>query len=96
MGILVDLDDEEAKRLRLRADKHGHSVEEEARNILKDSLQQRPVPAPGEPTNLYDQIRTDVARFGGGFEIKPLPRQRIVSVDFDGPEFDHLNEDDHS
>lgn len=78
MGIQVDLNDDETKRLRNRAREHGRSLEEEARQILTDSLGPAPKPAePGEPDNLYDQIRADVAKFGGGFDLKPLPRQRV-------------------
>ena len=97
MGILVDLNDDDTKRLGQRASAHGHSIEEEAKKILKESLGRQRVLNPGEPTNLYDQIRADVERFGGGFEIEPLPRQYTSDFpDFSGPEFDHLNEDDHS
>jgi plasmid stability protein len=97
MGILVDLDDDETKRLSQRASAHGHSIEEEAKEILKDSLGRPRIVKPGEPTNLYDQIRADVERSGGGFEIEPLPRHYISDFpDFSGPEFDHLNKDDHS
>jgi antitoxin FitA len=93
MGILVDISDDLDKRLRLRATQHGHSVEEEVQKILKDSLS----PPPREPGNLYDQIREDVERLGGGFEFNPLPRYRIRQPpDFTAPEFDHLNEDDRT
>jgi plasmid stability protein len=49
------------ERLRLRAARQGHSMEEEARRILKDALA-----TPDEhPSNAYEAIRRYFAPFGG-------------------------------
>jgi len=49
------------ERLRVQAAKHGHSMEAEARRILRDTL------APTLPAelNLYDRIRTRIEPIGG-------------------------------
>jgi plasmid stability protein len=82
-GITIrDLDESVTKRLRLRAQEHGRSVEDEAHNILTNLLAEPPATA-----NLYDAIRGDVEALGG-VELEPLPRHRIRALpDFSGPEF---------
>ena len=56
-----NLDDEVKQRLRVRAAEHGHSMEQEARNILQAAL--------GEPSQtgeeLYRAIRARVEPIGG-------------------------------
>jgi antitoxin FitA len=56
-----NLDDGTTNELRLRATKHGRSMEDEARDIL------RAVPAvePRPPKNLYDSIRRRIEPLGG-------------------------------
>jgi antitoxin FitA len=59
------------ERLRVRAAEHGHSMEEEARRILRAALKTAArSPAP----NLHDRIR---ARFAplGGVELELPPRE---------------------
>ena len=51
-----NLDDDIKQRLRVQAAEHGHSMEEEARAILRAALT-----GPASPTNLARAIR---ARFG--------------------------------
>ena len=48
-------------RLRVRAARHGRSMEEEARDILRGALAEK---AP-RSTNLFDAIRRRVAPLGG-------------------------------
>ena len=55
-----NLDDDIKRRLRIQAVEHGHSMEEEAREILRSALTE---PAP--PTNLARAIRARFAPFGG-------------------------------
>lgn len=73
------LDDSLKTRLRVQAATHGHSMEEEVRNILRAALGQD---APA-PRNLYDRIRARVAE-SGGFDIELPPREPMR----DPPTFD--------
>jgi plasmid stability protein len=56
-----NLDDEVKQLLRVRAAEHGHSMEQEARNILQAALAQPP--QTGE--ELYRAIRARVEPIGG-------------------------------
>jgi plasmid stability protein len=66
------LDDRTKARLRVRAARHGRSMEEEARTLLRAALQDDPPAA----VNLADAIR---ARFRplGGVELRLPPREAI-------------------
>jgi plasmid stability protein len=64
-----NLDLEVKKRLRLRAARHGRSMEEEARNILRSAVAEQPE----KPLRLADSIRKRFARLGG-LELD-LPRR---------------------
>ena len=67
-----NLDDVLKAKLRQRAAKNGHSMEEEARHILRTALSQ-----PGRrPANLYDAIRRRIAPLGG-VELELPPRGPI-------------------
>ena len=63
-----NLDDDIKQRLRVQAAEHGHSMEEEARAILRAALE------PASPINLTRAIR---ARFAplGGVELDIPPRE---------------------
>lgn len=55
-----NLDDDIKRRLRVRAAEHGRSMEEEAREILREVVRDtRP------PMNLADRLRARVAGIGG-------------------------------
>jgi plasmid stability protein len=55
-----NLDDDLKQRLRVRAAEHGHSMEEEARDILRRVVgEERP------PSNLAAAIRSRLASLGG-------------------------------
>ena len=57
------------ERLRVRAAEHGHSMEEEARSILRSALKR--TAGPTSP-NLYDRIRRRFAPLGGvNIELPP-------------------------
>jgi len=59
-------------RLRIRAAVHGRSMEDEARDILRNELNREPV----QPANLASAIR---ARFEplGGIELPEVPREKM-------------------
>ncbi len=61
-SITIDIvDDELASRLETWAAVHGHSVQDEARDIIQTALANRP--GPGD--NLYAAIRARIAPLGG-------------------------------
>lgn len=62
------------ERLRVRAARHGHSMEAEVRKILQDTL--REPERPPEP-NLYERIRARFAPFGGVDELELPPREIV-------------------
>ena len=55
-----NLDDDVKRRLRVRAAEHGRSMEEEARDILRQVVGQ-----PGAPRNLGQAIHARFAALGG-------------------------------
>ncbi len=67
-----NVDERLKRRLRIRAAEHGRSMEEEAREILRTSLNREAVPA----KNLARAIR---ARFAplGGIDLEIPPREAI-------------------
>ncbi|MCB2009566.1 MAG: plasmid stabilization protein [Geminicoccaceae bacterium] len=60
------LDPAVKERLRVRAARHGHSMEEEARRILNESLTT-------EPANAFDRLRRHFAGIGD-VELELPPR----------------------
>jgi len=56
-----NLEDSLKAKLRIRAARHGRSMEDEARQILRSALAE----TSQEPTNLYDLIRQHIAPAGG-------------------------------
>lgn len=78
-----NLDDELKARLRVRAARHGQSMEEEARSILRTALRSEPLSG----KSLVDSIRGMVEEFGG-IELELPPRGPMREPpDFSGPEF---------
>ena len=71
---ITDIDDELRQRLKLRAARHGRSMQAEAREILQDALGVEPSVA--MPDNLADAIRAIVDPLGG-IELEPFPRQPV-------------------
>ena len=63
-----NLDDEVKERLRVRAARHGRSMEAEVRAILTDAVAE-----PGDASSLFQAL---MDRFGelGGIELDLLPR----------------------
>ena len=70
MGSITirNLDDDVKRRLRVRAAEHGRSMEEEAREILRQVVG-RPPPA----RNLGQQVHDRFAAIGG-FDLPPVTR----------------------
>jgi plasmid stability protein len=66
------LDDSLKTRLRVRAARHGRSMEEEARQILKAGLTEEPMRKP----NFAESIRRRVAPIGG-VELALPPREPV-------------------
>ncbi len=58
-----NLDDETKARLRLQAARHGRSMEEEARTILRQAVM--PSPDPAGELGLGSRIQAHVAALGG-------------------------------
>jgi plasmid stability protein len=56
-----NLDDGLKSMLRVRAARHGRSMEDEVRNILRTALAEKP----HEPVNLFEAIRRRMAPLGG-------------------------------
>ena len=67
------------ERLRVRAARHGHSMEAEVRDILQDTLSEPERPA----VDLYQRIRTRFAPLGG-VDLDMPPREPAR----DPPHFD--------
>jgi antitoxin FitA len=64
------LDDSVKARLRIRAARHGRSMEEEARQVLTAALEEEPK----RPLNLAESIRELFAPLGG-VELEISPRE---------------------
>jgi len=74
-----DMDDKLKSRLRIQAARHGRSMEDEARDILRTALSVEPTQSRG----LVDAIRARVESFGG-VELDIAPREAMrepVSLD---------------
>ncbi len=67
--LVRNLDDDVKERLRLRAHRHGHSMEEEIRDILRQALADDGAPVP----KLGSRI---AARFAGRGLSEDLPELR--------------------
>jgi antitoxin FitA len=59
--------------LRIRAAHHGHSMEEEARQILRTALLEDTQPS----ENLAESIQARFAKLGGVDELTTTPRESI-------------------
>ena len=68
--IICDLDESLLSRLRIQAAVHCRSIEDEARDILRSSLNQEPE----EPKNLGTAINA-LFKPLGGFDVPDMPRE---------------------
>jgi len=79
-----NLDDEVKKRLRRQAAEQGHSLEAEARRILREGTGVNAPLRPRTASNLYDEIRALVEPLGG-IDLEIPPRTRVREApDFTG------------
>ena len=65
-----NLDDDVKTRLRMRAARHGRSMEEEARLILAEAVERETVPAKGLGTIIHELFKPY-----GGVELELPPRE---------------------
>ncbi|MHC5615308.1 MAG: FitA-like ribbon-helix-helix domain-containing protein [Nostoc sp.] len=72
---ISNLDDDIKSRLKKRAEKHGRSLEEEAREILRMAL----IENHEQPLNLANMIEQRFANLGE-FELPEIPREPIRTV----------------
>lgn len=71
--IIRKLPENTKRRLRIRAARNGHSMEQEARELLETALAR----ADSEPENLGEAIRRRFAPLGG-VDLKIPPRRRTI------------------
>ncbi len=69
-----NLDDDVKRRLRVRAAEHGRSMEEEARDILRQVVGQ-----PNVPRNLGEAIHARFAALGG-VDLPPVHRSPMRPI----------------
>lgn len=67
-----NLEETTKRKLKVRAAIHGRSMEQEAREILKSALRQKPMSG----ADLAEAVRRRFEPFGG-VELEPLPRTPI-------------------
>ena len=75
-----NLEETTKRKLKIRAATNGRSMEQEAREILKSALQQKPQ-EPKTGAELVTAIRRRFAPLGG-VELEPLPREPIRDPDW--------------
>ena len=73
-----NLDDDVKRRLRVRAAEHGRSMEEEARDILRQVVGQ-----PSAPRNLGQAIHARFAALGGADLALPVRTPMRASPDLE-------------
>jgi Plasmid stability protein len=72
-----NLEETTKRKLKVRAAMHGRSMEQEAREILRSALRQRPRTG----ADLVKAIRRRFAPLGG-VELEPYPREPIRDPDW--------------
>lgn len=75
-----NLEETTKRKLKIRAAINGRSMEQEAREILKSALRQKPQ-EPKTGAELVAAIRRRFAPLGG-VELEPLPREPIRDPDW--------------
>lgn len=85
-----NIEEDTKQKLRLRAARHGHSLEAEVRSILRSAATTRDDTS--RTSNLYDEIRRLVEPHGG-FDI-PVPLREPAPRPIPFEDWD--DEDDHS
>lgn len=72
-----NLEEATKRKLKVRAAMHGHSMEQEAREILKSALKS----VPKKQENLGVAIHRRFARLGG-VDLEPLPQEFVRDPDW--------------
>ena len=81
--LIRNVDPELHATLKARAAEHGHSMEEEARDLIRLAL----VPTSGKPLNIAELARAIFEPLGG-LDLPELPREPPRDPpDFTGPDF---------
>jgi plasmid stability protein len=75
-----NLEESTKRKLKVRAALRGHSMEQEAREILKSALKQKPKSFK-TGADLVASIRKRFAPLGG-VELEPLPREPVRDPDW--------------
>ena len=74
--IVRNLDDAVKRKLKRRAERHGHSMEKEVRDILRDALKDEGKPAKGLGTRIAERFRgiglKEPIQELRGFTIEPI------------------------
>jgi plasmid stability protein len=76
--VVRQLEEDVKARLKRRAERHGRSMEEEARHILRNALRQVNQPAP----RLGSRIAARFAKVGLTADFPELHGQAVRSADF--------------
>jgi len=84
--VVRNLEDDVKVRLQQRAEKHGRSMEEEVRDILRDAVKADDRPAEGLGTRIANRFRGLGLKEGDIRELRGEVWAR--PVDFSGPEFE--------
>jgi plasmid stability protein len=77
--IVRNLDDAVKRKLQRRAARHGHSMEEEIRDILRNAVRDEGKPRKG--------LGTEIAELFKGIELEE-PIQELRGFDIEPPKFD--------
>lgn len=77
--VVRNLENEVKSRLRRRARRHGRSMEEEVRDILRDAAKEEDTP----PQGLGTEIASLFAKVGLDGEIPELRGQEVKPASFD-------------
>jgi plasmid stability protein len=70
--LIRRIDDSLKEKLQLRAEKHGHSMEEEVRSILRDAVKDNSQPEKGLGTRIAERFR------GLGLREEDFPQLKIT------------------
>jgi antitoxin FitA len=77
--IVRNIEESVKDRLQLRAAEHGHSMEEEVRNILRDAVKDEDKPRKG--------LGTEIAELFKGIELEE-PIEELRGFEIEPPKFD--------
>ncbi len=88
--LIRNISDDTKSKLRVRAARHGRSLEAEVRNALDQLVKDKPFVDPKNKGDWVDELQARMAAIGGGKDVELIlpPRQAMEPpINFDGPEF---------